>query len=108
MKLKNTLPWLAMLSLMGCQSWVYHPDLSQGNTWTEAQVTALHVGMSSQEVQDILGMPLLKDPFHPHRWDYLQTFRKGDGATKMQEHLILYFESDRLVRIETALADDTR
>ena len=86
----------AML-LSGCS--VYKIDVQQGNTLEAEKVAQLKVGMNKQQVQFLVGTAMLKDPFHPNRWDYVYTFTPGGGEMK-RHHLTLYFENDQLVNID--------
>ncbi len=42
---------------------------------------------------------MLVDVFHQERWDYIYRVQKGGGETT-QERIALYFEDDRLIRID--------
>ena len=57
--------------------------------------------MSRNQVQLLLGSPLLTDPFHANRWDYVYTFEEGHGPME-ERRLTLFFEGDVLKRIEGA------
>ena len=82
--------------LMSC---AYKPDVQQGNTFDEKQLSQLKVGMTQQQVVFIMGTALLKDAFHKNRWDYLYTFAKNQGKTE-RRLLTLYFKNDRLSKID--------
>lgn len=82
-------------------SCAYRPDVQQGNTFEDKQVSQLKVGMSRQQVVFIMGTALLKDPFHKNRWDYLYTYKKGRGKTE-RRLLTLYFKRDRLSKIDAS------
>lgn len=82
-------------------SCAYRPDVQQGNTFEDKQVSQLKVGMSRQQVVFIMGTALLKDPFHKNRWDYLYTYTKGRGKTE-RSLLTLYFKNNRLSKIDTS------
>ena len=83
-------------------------DIQQGNAITQDQVDKLRPGMTRQQVQAIVGTPLLKDMFHANRWDYTyQHYRKHQLIGNA--HLTLYFKGEVLERIEgQALPDSTR
>lgn len=84
------------LFLVGC---AYKPDVQQGNTFDEKQLSQLKVGMTQQQVTFIMGTALLKDPFHKNRWDYVYTFAKG--REKAERNLLtLYFENGLLSKID--------
>ena len=81
----------------GCSA--YRIDIRQGNTLEAEVVDSLRVGMSKQQVTFLLGTPLVRDPFHPNRWDYVYTFKPGGGEMTRQ-HVSLFFEGDELVKID--------
>ena len=80
-------------------SCAYKPDVQQGNTFDEKQLSQLKIGMTQQQVVFIMGTTLLKDPFHKNRWDYLYTFAKNQDKTE-RRLLTLYFKNNRLVKID--------
>ncbi len=86
--------------IMACS--VYKIDVQQGNTLDPDQVKQLKLGMSTRQVLFVLGSPMLRDPFHPERWDYPFSFKPG-GKKMFKEHLTLFFKSDKLVRIDNKL-----
>ena len=77
----------------------YKPDVQQGNTFDNKQISQLKIGMSPQQVSFLLGSALLKDPFHKNRWDYVYTYTKGYGKTERQL-LTLYFTNNKLSKID--------
>ena len=89
--------------LSGCSvvSWpgVYKVDVQQGHPITQQLVDQLYPGMTQQQVSYVMGTPLLVDPFHDGRWDYVYTFQPG-GGEREQRHLSLFFTGDKLARIE--------
>jgi outer membrane protein assembly factor BamE len=46
-----------------------------------------------------VGSPVLADPFHQERWDYIATERRGHGDTQVK-NLTLWFEGDSLSKME--------
>ena len=80
-------------------SCAYKPDVQQGNTFDEKQLSQLKIGMTQQQVVFIMGTALLKDPFHKDRWDYLYTFAKNQGIAE-RRLVTLYFENGRLSKID--------
>ena len=57
--------------------------------------------MSPAVVRSILGTPLITDPFHAKRWDYVYTLQQG-GKLVERQRLTLYFAKDVLKRIDDA------
>lgn len=74
-------------------------DIRQGNLITPAMREKLKVGMSRAQVRNLLGTPLINDVLHNNRWDYIYRFEKNYQLVEKQ-HMILYFENDRLQRID--------
>ena len=88
---------LLLLALSACS--IYKVDIQQGNILEPESITQLKLGMSQRQVAFLLGSPLLKDPFHKNRWDYVYTIRLAGGETKGQ-NLALFFKGDKLVKID--------
>ncbi|MBK8183534.1 MAG: outer membrane protein assembly factor BamE [Candidatus Competibacteraceae bacterium] len=94
---------LSLVLTAGCASLIpsfYTPPVRQGNYIDQSTVTQLHSGMSKQQVQRLLGTPLVADPFHQSRWDYYYQYGKGNHITE-QRHLTLFFSGDTLDRIDS-------
>ena len=45
-----------------------------------------------------MGTPLVRDPYHQDRWDYVYNFQPG-GGERGQERLSVLFENDQLVSL---------
>jgi len=78
---------------------VYKIDINQGNYLTQDQVDRLKTGQTRQEVKSALGTPLVADPFHANRWDYIYEFRR-QGRTIEHRQFTVYFVDDKLARWE--------
>ena len=78
----------------------YRPTVVQGNVVTREQMSVLRTGMSRIQVRDILGTPLVADPFHADRWDYVFTLNQ-QGVAPQARRLTAFFQNDRLERFET-------
>jgi outer membrane protein assembly factor BamE len=85
-------------AVTGCYTG-YRMDIEQGNVVTSEQRAQLQLGMGRRETRFILGSPLVKDPFHANRWDYVYTLRDGATGSVDQERLSLFFENDLLIDI---------
>ena len=77
----------------------YRIDIVQGNVVTKEQFAALKPGMTRVQVRDVLGTPLLTDPFHGDRWDYIFTIRRP-GAALQRRNLVLHFDGETLKTID--------
>jgi outer membrane protein assembly factor BamE len=102
-----SLATVALAALAGCSSMQdvtkfvdpYKHDVVQGNFVSKEQVDALQVGMSRQQVRDILGTPLLASMFHGDRWDYVFTLERRKVETQ-KYRMTVYFKGDLLERFD--------
>ena len=78
---------------------VYRIDIQQGNVVEQFAINKLTPGMDKEKVHFVLGTPLLVDPFHTDRWDYLYSFESGKGE-RVQRHITLFFKDNKLTHIE--------
>lgn len=78
---------------------VHRIDIQQGNVVDQAMINRLKVGMDKKQVRFIMGSPLLVDPFHSGRWDYLYTHQEG-GGVREKRHITLYFEDEKLAFVK--------
>lgn len=88
--------------ISACTSWLPEPhklDLQQGNTVKLEQLESIEIGMNKSEVRKIMGSPMLADPFHTQRWDYIYRFIPNKGFER-KSLLTLYFEDEVLIRID--------
>ena len=88
------------LLLGGCFLRPHKIDIQQGNFIDQEAVSKLKPEMTRSQVRFLLGTPLVADPFHPERWDYLYIDRKG-GKLKEKKRLTLIFDGDKLKRAIT-------
>lgn len=88
---------LLVPALSSCAS--YKMDIRQGNFVTADMRGKLKLGMSRQQVRYVMGTPLVNDAFHGNRWDYVYRLEHG-GKVVDKQNLTLYFEDDKLVRID--------
>jgi outer membrane protein assembly factor BamE len=103
---------LAGLALGGCQSLQtsenflgvvtpYRVEVVQGNVVTSEQAALVKPGLTRAQVRDVLGSPLLTDPFHADRWDYVFTIRR-QGAAPQLRRVVVRFNGEALASIEGA------
>ena len=71
----------------------YRIDIVQGNVISKEQAALLKPGLTRLQVRDLLGTPLVTDPFHANRWDYIFTLRRP-GAQAQRRSLVVVFEGD--------------
>jgi len=93
---------LILSLLAGCSSFRFGPhriDVQQGNALDQENVARLKLGLNRSQVRFLLGTPLLVDPFHNDRWDYVYVYYKA-GKLSEQRRISLFFDGETLVRIE--------
>lgn len=103
----NTLPGLSRIT-------PHKIEVQQGNLITPEMRAQLKVGMTRPVVRSIMGTPLIDDPFHSDRWDYVYRLEQL-GKLVAQQRMVLYFKGDTLERIDDSAmpampemsADDT-
>jgi outer membrane protein assembly factor BamE len=103
MQTKSFLALLVCVPLLAaCFLKPHKIDVQQGNYLDQDTVSKLKPDMTRSQVRFLLGTPLIADPFHPERWDYLYLDRKK-GELKAAKRLTLIFEGDSLKRALTDL-----
>lgn len=106
--------WVSLfcLVLVGCSSaidntqraWMnsifqpYVPDIVQGNFISSEQYSNLKVGMTREQVRQIMGTPLLASYFHANRWDYVFEFKREGETVGKERRVTLIFEGDQLAK----------
>lgn len=75
---------------------VYRIDVPQGNYLQSYEVEQLKVGMNAEQVQYLLGTPVLTDPFSANTWYYV--YLEQRGYEKPDQHtLTVNFDHNRIV-----------
>ena len=77
----------------------YRIDIMQGNVVTKEQIALVKIGMSREQVREILGSPLLTSAFHAERWDYVFTLRR-EGVEPQRRSIVAVFKDDKLDKLE--------
>jgi outer membrane protein assembly factor BamE len=99
---------LILLSVSACArhadgTWkaplVYRIDVQQGNVVDQEMINKLQPGMDKKQVKFIMGTPLITDPFHSDRWDYVYSMEPGKSE-RQQRRVTLYFKSEKLAYID--------
>ena len=84
----------------GC---VYRANIAQGNVIKEEDLVQLELGMTKNQVRFLLGTPMIDDPFHKDRWDYVYYFKIGRREAIAQRWISVYFEDDVVSEIRRDL-----
>ena len=95
--LKVSTAFLLIFLISSCSSFsLYKVPVTQGNIFEEEDIEKLQVGQSMDQVQFILGSPMIKDPFHSNRWDYLNLITVGDEKI-VEKKLVVIFDDKNLL-----------
>jgi outer membrane protein assembly factor BamE len=84
---------IALVVTSGC---VYRANIAQGNFVEEQDLAQLEVGMTRNQVRFLLGTPMVDDPFHRDRWDYIYYVKIGRTGTVGKRWVTVIF-SDGVV-----------
>lgn len=80
----------------GC---VYRANIAQGNLIEQDDLDQVEVGMTRNQVRFLLGTPLIDDPFHQARWDYVYYVRFGRDDAVFKRWVTIIFENDTVAEI---------
>jgi len=86
----------ACLLTSGC---VYQANLSQGNLLDQEDIDKVEVGMTRGQIRFVLGTPMIDDPFHENRWDYVYFLRVGRKKASFKRWISIYFEGENVTEI---------
>lgn len=96
----------AALVLSGCSTKLvpaitpHKMDIQQGNHVSPEALAKIKPGMTKSQVRFALGTPLVNDPFHANRWDYIYRLQKR-GRLVEEHKATLIFDGDILARIDS-------
>ncbi len=92
----------ATISLAGCNfnSYVYRPDVHQGNLITSEMIAQLETGMTQAQVQFMLGEPLIRSALHQNRWDYTYYMNPRRGTIELRHVTVIFDDEGRLTKVE--------
>ena len=86
----------ALLLASGC---VYQAALSQGNLLEQEDVDQVTLGMTRGQIRFLLGTPMIDDPFHENRWDYVYYLRVGRNKAVFKRWISIYFVDDNVSEV---------
>ena len=86
------------LLLSGCFLKPYKVEIRQGNWVDDKMLSKLKLEMTRDQVLFAMGTPLVIDPFHPNRWDYVYMDGRAEDVKRVRG-ITLEFDGDRLVSV---------
>lgn len=81
----------ALVATSGC---VYRQAISQGNLIEQEDLDQVETGMTRNQVRFLLGTPMVTDPFHQDRWDYVYYLKVGRKDATFKRWISIFFEDD--------------
>lgn len=87
---------LLSAALTGC----FKPEIRQGNFLEKDTIAVLKPGMTQAQVLAIMGRPMIQDPFHPERWDYVRWVNPNDGSPIENWRVTVFFQGNLVARVD--------
>jgi len=92
--MKTSILFVILITLSACSA-IYKPTIYQGNIITGKMSNAIHTGMRMDQIEVIMGTPLIADPFHKNRWDYVYI-----TDSTQRRRVTVHFEGGKAVKID--------
>ena len=73
--------------------------MSQGNLLKQEDIDQVDIGMTRNQVRFLLGTPMIDDPFHEERWDYIYYLRIGKEKATFKRWISIFFEDQTVTEI---------
>ena len=96
---------VALAVSSGC---VYRANIAQGNLIKQEDLDQAEVGMTRNQIRFLLGTPMVDDPFHKNRWDYVYYLKIGRKDATAKRWVSVFFEEDRVSEIRKEQELDPR
>ena len=100
---------LIIASLLLTGGCVYRASISQGNLIEQEDLDQVELGMTRNQVRFLLGTPMIDDPFHASRWDYVYFIKVGRKKASFKRWVSIVFDNGGFVidiRKDQELAPD--
>lgn len=85
---------LLLATMLMSTACVYRANISQGNIVVEEDLDQVELGMTRNQVRFLLGTPMIDDPFHQGRWDYVYYLKVGRKDATFKRWISIFFEED--------------
>ena len=97
--------FILLASIVTLSACVYRLDIPQGNRIEADVIAQLETGMTTRQVEFLLGEPAITDPYHVGVWHYVYYFKSGEDGSIVKRIMTLRFTNDQLSSIEGSLND---
>ena len=86
-----------LFTASGC---VYRANISQGNIVEEEDLDQVEIGMTRSQIRFLLGTPMIADPFHQDRWDYVYYIKIGRNDAAAKRWVTILFDGETVEDIQ--------
>ncbi|MCH8158968.1 MAG: outer membrane protein assembly factor BamE [Proteobacteria bacterium] len=90
---------LLCFSLLISSGCVYRANIAQGNLIKQEDLDQAEVGMTKNQIRFLLGTPMIDDPFHSERWDYVYYLVLGRDDAIQKRWVSIFFADDHVSEI---------
>ncbi len=90
---------LLLISMAFSAGCVYRANISQGNLIKQEDLDQVETGMTHNQVRFLLGTPMIDDPFHVDRWDYVYYLTVGREDAGFKRWVTVIFEDGEVIEI---------
>ena len=80
---------------------LYKPTITEGSDLDIESVKKIKIGMTKDDVINLIGTPSINDPFHQDQWDYIH-HSSIDGEMLVHYRLTLIFSENYLAEIDNS------
>ena len=105
---KLIIPMLVAFTLAFSSGCVYRAAISQGNLVEQEDLDQVEVGMTRNQVRFLLGTPMIDDPFHAGRWDYVYYLKVGRKDAAFKRWVSIVFDDNVVIEIRKDLELDPK
>lgn len=102
MKFKNLLVvFSATIMLSACADWIFRIDIPQGNFLDKKEVDKLRIDMTKEQVEFVLGKPVVVDSFDKDTWYYLYQMKRGmkKRGEDFRKELVIKFKDNKISEV---------
>ncbi len=90
---------IALVALLASSGCVYRQAIAQGNLVEQEDLDQVELGMTRNQVRFLLGTPMIDDPFHKDRWDYIYFLKVGRKDATFKRWVSIIFADDLVSEI---------
>ena len=77
--------------------------MAQGNFIEDKYLDQVEIGMTRNQVRFLLGTPMIDDPFHENRWDYVYYLTIGRDKAFTKKWVSILFVNNKVSNINRDL-----